>query len=73
LRRECLLKRIIERKIKGRIEVIERKGKRRKQQLNDLERKKILNSERENTSFHSVKNSLWKRLCTCKTDYGFID
>jgi hypothetical protein len=20
-----------------------------------------------------VKNSLWKRLCTCKTDYGFID
>jgi hypothetical protein len=36
LRRNCLLQRIIERKIKGRIEVTERRGRRRRKLLDDL-------------------------------------
>jgi hypothetical protein len=36
LRRNCLLKQVIEGKIKGRIEVTRRRGRRRKQLLNDL-------------------------------------
>jgi hypothetical protein len=36
LRRNCLLKEVIEGKIKGRIEVTRRRGKRRKKLLDDL-------------------------------------
>jgi hypothetical protein len=36
LRRNCLLKEVIEGKIKGRIEVTRRRGRRRKQLMNDL-------------------------------------
>jgi hypothetical protein len=36
LRRNCLLKEVIEGKINGRIEVIRRRGRRRKQLLDDL-------------------------------------
>jgi hypothetical protein len=36
LRRNCLLKEVIEGKIKGRIEVTKRRGRRRKQLLDDL-------------------------------------
>ena len=36
LRRNCLLKHIIERKVEGRMEVTERRGGRRKQLLDDL-------------------------------------
>jgi hypothetical protein len=36
LRRNCLLKEVIEGKIKGRIEVTRRRGRRRKQLLDDL-------------------------------------
>jgi hypothetical protein len=36
LRRNCLLKEVIEGKIKGRIEVIRRRGRRRKKLLDDL-------------------------------------
>jgi hypothetical protein len=36
LRRNCLLKQVIEGKIKGRIEVTRRRGRRRKQLLDDL-------------------------------------
>jgi hypothetical protein len=36
LRRNCLLKEVIEGKIKGRIEVTGRRGRRRKKLLNDL-------------------------------------
>jgi hypothetical protein len=36
LRRNCLLKQVIEEKIKGRIEVTRRRGRRRKQLLDDL-------------------------------------
>jgi hypothetical protein len=54
-RRTCLLNRLL----KG------RRGKRRRQPLDDLKEKK----EYCNTRSHSVKNSLWKRLrICCKTD-----
>jgi hypothetical protein len=36
LRGNCLQKHVIEGKIKGRIEVTERRGRRRKQQINDF-------------------------------------
>jgi hypothetical protein len=36
LRRNCLLKQVIERKIKGQIEVTRRRGRRRKKLLDDL-------------------------------------
>jgi hypothetical protein len=36
LRRNCLLKEVIERKIKGRMEVTRRRGRRRKKLLDDL-------------------------------------
>jgi hypothetical protein len=37
LRRNCLLKEVIEGKIKGRVEVTRRRGRRRKKLLDDLE------------------------------------
>jgi hypothetical protein len=40
LRRNCLLKHVIEGKIQGRIEVTGRRGRRRKQLLNDLKDKR---------------------------------
>jgi hypothetical protein len=40
LRRNCLLKHIIERKIEGRIEVRGRRGTKRKQLLDDLKEKR---------------------------------
>jgi hypothetical protein len=62
--RNCLLKHVIEGKIEGKIEVTGRRGKRHKQLLYDLKKK------RGSTRSHSVENSLWKRIWTCrKTDY----
>jgi hypothetical protein len=40
LRRNCLLKHVIEGKIKGKVEVTGRSGRRRKQLLDDLKEKK---------------------------------
>jgi hypothetical protein len=40
LRRNCLLKHVIEEKIEGRIEVMGRRGRRRKQLLEDLKEKR---------------------------------
>jgi hypothetical protein len=40
LRRKCLLKHVIEAKIEGRIEVTGRRGRRRKQLLDDLKEKR---------------------------------
>ena len=40
LRRKCLLKQVIERKIKGQIEVTRRQGRRRKKLLDDLKDRK---------------------------------
>jgi hypothetical protein len=46
LRRKCLLKHVTEGKIKGRIEVTGRRGRRRKQLLDDLNDGRILEIER---------------------------
>jgi hypothetical protein len=69
LRRNCLLKHVIEGMLEGGIEMAGRRGKRRKQLLDDL-KEKIMEIERGSTRSHPVENSLWKRLRTCrKTDY----
>jgi hypothetical protein len=67
LRRQCLLKHIIERKI----ERTERRGRRRNQLLEDFKEKStILEFERGRTRSHFLENSLWERLWTFrKTDY----
>jgi hypothetical protein len=70
LRRNCLLKHVIEGKLEGRIEMTGRPGKRRKQLLDDLKEKRGYWKLRESIRSHCVENSLWKRLRTCrKTDY----
>jgi hypothetical protein len=70
LRRNCLLKHVIEGKIEGRIEVTGRRGRRRKQLLGDLKGMRIVEIERGSTRSNSVETLLWKRLSTCrKADY----
>jgi hypothetical protein len=67
LRRNCLLSHIIGGKITG----TRRRGKRRKQLLDDL---KILKVEGGSSGSHSSENSVWKRLWTCReTDLILID
>ena len=63
LRRNCLLKHVIEGKIVGTIEVTGRQGRRRKQLLSGL-KERILETERGSTSLHCVENQLWQRLWT---------
>ena len=47
-----------------------RRGRRRKQLLDEM----MLEVERGSTRSHSVENSLWKKLCTCRrTDYGMTE
>jgi hypothetical protein len=62
LRRNCVLKRVIEGKIKAKIEVKGRRGRRRKELLDCLKEKKILELERRSTRSPSVGNSLWESL-----------
>jgi hypothetical protein len=63
MRRNCLLKHVIEVRIGGRREVMGRWEIRCKKLLDDLNKKywKL----KEETLNHTVKNSLWKRLWTC--------
>jgi hypothetical protein len=58
LRRNCLLKRVIERKIEGRIEVTGRRGRRRKQLLDNLKEKRWKWKLKEEL----LDRRLWKRL-----------
>ena len=71
LRRNCLLQRVIEGKIKGDIEVTGRRGRKRRKLLDDLkERRGILTVEGGSSRSHYVESSIWKRLWTCrKTAY----
>ena len=55
LRRNCLLKRVIEGKMKGRKEVTGRRGRRRMQLLVDLINEKIQETETGNSRVHSVE------------------
>jgi hypothetical protein len=73
LYRKCLLKHVNEGKIEGRIEVTGRRGRRRKQLLDDL-KENYMEIERESTRSQSVENALWKRLWTCqKTENSIND
>jgi hypothetical protein len=71
LRRNCLLKHVIEGKLEGKMEITGRRGKRRKQLLDKLkEKRRYRKFKKESNRSHSVENSLWKILRTCrKTDY----
>jgi len=69
LRRNCLLKQVIEGKIKGEMEVARRRG-RRKKLLDDLKDRRILSFEEGSSRSHYVEASFWKRHWTCRqTDY----
>ena len=62
LRRKCLLKHFIE----GKVERKRWRERRSKQLLDSLEEENILEFERGNTISHSLGNSLWRRLWTCR-------
>jgi hypothetical protein len=64
LRRNCLLQQVIEGKIKGGIEMTERRGRRRRKLLDDLKERRGYSSGGSCRS-HYVKSWLWKRLWTC--------
>jgi hypothetical protein len=70
-RRNCLLKHVIEGKLEGRIETTGRRGRRRKQLLDDFKGKEnILEIQRGSTRLHPVENWLWKRLRTVVRQTG---
>ena len=72
LRRDCLLKQIIEGKIKGQIEVTGRRGRRRKRLLDDLKDRRGYSQLKEEPLDRIlwVEESFWKRFWTCRlTDY----
>ena len=71
LRRNCLLRRVIEGKIQGGIQVTGRQGRRRRKLFDDPKGKeRILSFEGGSSGSHYGESSLWKRLWTCrKTDY----
>jgi len=64
VRRNCLLKRVIEGKWEGRIDVWGRRGKRRKQLPDDLKETRILETE---------TGSTWIALCGGLALYGTMD
>jgi hypothetical protein len=55
LRRNCLLKHVIERKVEGRIERTGRRGRRRKQLLDDLKEKRYCKLQEE-----ALYRTLWR-------------
>jgi hypothetical protein len=71
LRRNCLLRQVIEGKIKEGIEVIGRRGRRRRKLLDDLKEGRGYSYLKEETQDRTMPEiSLWKRLWTCReTDY----
>jgi hypothetical protein len=70
LRRNCLLQRVIEGKIKGGIEATGRRGRRCRKLLDDLKERRGYSFEGGSSISHYMESSLWKRLWTCrKTDY----
>jgi hypothetical protein len=63
LQRNCLLKHAM----KGKMEVTGRRGRTRKQLLDDLkERIRYWKLKKEALDQHCLENSLWKRLWTCR-------
>ena len=56
MRRKCLLKRVIERKINGGIEVTGRRGRRRGKLLDDHKERRILSFEGGRSRSHCVES-----------------
>jgi len=56
LRRNCLLQRVIERKIKGGIDVTGRRGRRRRKLLDDLKEKREFSHMKE----EAVDRTMWR-------------
>ena len=70
LRRNCLLKQVIEGKIKGEMEVTRRRGRRRKKLLDDLKDRRGYSFEGGSSRSHYMEASFWRRLWTCRqTEY----
>ena len=66
LRRNCLLKQVIEGKIKGEMEVTRRRGRRRKKLLDDLKDRRGYCHLKE----EALDRTIWRRLWTCRqTEY----
>jgi hypothetical protein len=73
LGRNCILKYVIEGKIEARIEVAGRRGRRR-WQLVDEGKERMLEIERGSSRSHSVENWSWKRLWSFhKADYRITE
>jgi hypothetical protein len=71
LRRNCLLKHVIEGKIEGRIEVTGRRGRRRKQLLDDLKEKKKYWDLKEKALDRILCGTRFEQVMTSrKTDCG---
>ena len=70
LRRNCILQRVMEGKIKVGIEVTGRRGRRCRKRLDELKKRRGYSLfEGENSRSHYVESSFWKKLWTCrKTD-----
>ena len=75
LRRNCLLKYIIEGKIEGSLEVTGRRLRRHKQLMGNLkEKESVLEIQRGSANFYSVEEWFWKNFWICrKTDYRIND
>ena len=56
MRRNCLLQRVIERKIKGGIDVTGRRGRRRRKLLDDLKEKREFSHMKE----EAVDRTMWR-------------
>jgi hypothetical protein len=63
LRINCILRQVIEGKIKGGIEVTGRRGRRRRMLLNYLKERKGYSHLKEEALDRTVESSLWKRTC----------
>jgi len=63
--RNCLLKLVVEGKIEGRIEVTGQRGRRFKQLLDDVKKKRGFFDLKEEALDCTLKNPLWERLWSC--------
>ena len=67
LRRNCLLKQVIEGKIMGEMEVTRRRGRRCKKVLDDLKDRRGYSHLKEEALDRTMKeDSFWRRLWTCR-------
>ena len=65
-RKNCLLKQVVEVKIKGEMEVARRRGRRRKKLLDDLNDRRGYSFKGGSSRSHYVEASFWRKLWTCR-------